>query len=290
MARSGAATGSTDAHASSGSRAGRSWGASAVSNSGTAGAYRRSTLPFVTSLRIGHRFQGPSGTGQGGWTSALFERTVGEPLTISITRGIPLETDLEVFEVAGGWELHDDTKRPVMTARPRTEPFVDTEPVSIDAAADARRRFPAASEVVHPVPDCFSCGPVESSMGVHAGPLDDGTGRFAVDWTVPDWAQTGGEVDSALLWTALDCTTAWYVGYSDGRRPAFTVGYAAEVLTPLEPGQRYAVVAWSGDYPVAWDGRKRGGAAAAFDRDGRCVGRARSFWVAAALDNPRIAT
>ena len=86
----------------------------------------------MTTFRIGHRFQGPSGTGQGGWTSALFERTIGEPLTISIRRGIPLETDLEVIEVPGGWELHDDGPGPVMTARPRTEPFVDTEPVSID--------------------------------------------------------------------------------------------------------------------------------------------------------------
>ena len=244
----------------------------------------------MTSLRIGHRFQGPSGTGQGGWTSARFEQAVGEPLSISIRRGIPLETDLAVVEVDGGWELRDDGDSPVMTARPRTESFLDTDAVSIDAAADARRRFPAASEVVHPVPDCFSCGPVETSMGVHAGPLDDGSGRFAVDWTVPDWAAIDGHVDSALLWTALDCATAWYVGYSDGRRPAFTVGYAAEVVTALEPGGTYAVVAWNGDYPAEWDGRKRGGAAAAFDRAGRCVGRARSFWVAAALDDPRITT
>lgn len=242
----------------------------------------------MTTFRIGHRFQGPSGTGQGGWTSALFERTIGEPLTISIRRGIPLETDLEVIEVPGGWELHDDGPGPVMTARPRTEPFVDTEPVSIDAAAGARSRFPAAAEVVHPVPDCFSCGPIESSMGVHAGPLDDGTGRFAVDWIAPDWAETNGETEGALLWAALDCATAWYVGYSAGRRPAFTVGYAAELLTPIEAGHTYTLVAWNGDYPAQWDGRKRGGASAAFDRNGRCVGRSRSFWVAATLDDPRI--
>ena len=243
----------------------------------------------MTTFRIGQRFQGPSGTGQGGWTAALFERAVGEPLTISIRRGIPLETDLEVIEVAGGWELHDDGPEAVMTAHPRTESFVDTDPVPLDAAVRARQRFPAAAEVVHPVPDCFSCGPIESSMGVHAGPLDDGTDRFAVDWTVPAWTDASGEADQALLWAALDCATAWYVGYSAGRRPAFTVGYAVEALVPIESGETYSLVAWNGDYPAEWDGRKRGGASAAFDRQGRCVGRSRSFWVAAAIDDPRIA-
>lgn len=245
-------------------------------------------MPLVSTIRIGRRFQGPSGSGQGGWTSALFERAVGEPLTIAIKRPIPLETELAVEAVDGGWEVHHD-EAVVLAGVPRTEGFVDTDPVPLSDAAIARQHFPAANDVVHPVPDCFSCGPVETSMGVHAGPLQDGSGRFAIDWTVPDWAGTGRAGD-ALLWTAMDCTSAWYVGYAGSRRPAFTVSYAAEVERSLEIGETLAIVAWRGDYEAGWDGRKRGAAAAAFDADGKRVARARSFWVAAALDDPRIAT
>lgn len=245
-------------------------------------------MPAVSTIRIGHRFQGPSGSGQGGWTAALFERAAGEPLTISIRRPIPLEADMEVAVTDDGWELHHDGEV-ILAGVSRTEPFVHTEPVTIAAAVDARRRFPAATEVVHPVPDCFSCGPVETSMGVHAGPLDDGTGRFAVGWTVPDWGG-GGTADDALLWTAMDCTSAWYVAYSGSHRPAFTVSYAAEVTRPLRLGETPAVVAWSGAHPTEWDGRKRGAAAAAFDAGGDCVARSRSFWVAAARDDSRITT
>ena len=241
----------------------------------------------MTTLRLPHRFQGPSGTGQGGWTAARFEEAVGQPLTIAIRRGIPIETELAVVETTGGWELRDGHET-VLTGVPRREPFADTTPVTIEQAVAARARFPAASEVVHPVPDCFSCGPVERSMGVHAGPLDDGTGRYAVDWTVPAWADIDGGVDEGLLWAALDCTTAWYVAYSLDHLPAFTVSYAAEVVEPIRAGDTYALVGWNGDHPVAWDGRKRGGASAAFAADGTCVARTRSFWVAAATDDPRI--
>ena len=243
-------------------------------------------MPPVSTIRVDHRHQGPTGSGQGGWTAALFERAAGEPLTISIRRPIPLETDLAVVQVDGGWEARHGGDV-ILAGVPRTESFVDTEPVPLDAAAIARGHFPAANEIVHPVPDCFSCGPVETSMGVHAGPLQDGSGRFAVDWTVPDRAGDG-RADDALLWTAMDCTSAWYVAYAGSRRPAFTVSYAAEVVRPSTIGETLAIVAWRGDYDAAWDGRKRGAAAAAFDADGACVARARSFWVAAALDDPRI--
>ena len=233
----------------------------------------------MTTLRIPHHYQGPSGTGQGGWASARFEEAVGRPITIGIRRGIPIETDLAVIETDHGWELRDGLET-ILTGVERTEPFIDTDPVDISTAAAARTRFPAGASNAHPAPDCFSCGPSARSMGVHAGPLSDGSGRFAVDWVVPEQRTPDGQLDEGVLWAALDCTTAWYVAYSLEPRPAFTVAYSCEITAPLRPGDTYALVAWNGDHPTAWDGRKRGGAAAAFAADGTCVARSRSFWVA----------
>ena len=117
-------------------------------------------------------------------------------------------------------------------------------------------------------------------MNTHAGPLGDG--RVATDWRPPAWAvDDEGAVDPGVIWAALDCTSGFYVA-ADGEKPiSFTAQYAVEVLTPLDPSETYAVVAWSGEAPAAWDGRKRHAAAAAFDGQGRMTAYARSFWVAA---------
>ena len=138
-------------------------------------------------------------------------------------------------------------------------------------------KFPLFDD--HPVPHCFSCGLQPDSMHVHSGPLRDG--RWATDWTVPYWAaDADGTVDEGVLWAAIDCSQAWYATNAGGRRHGVTVQLAVDVEVPLQPGATYAVVAWAGDYPDDWEGRKRGACGALFDELGRCVARSRSFWVA----------
>ncbi len=240
------------------------------------------TLPRST-IRIPHWFQGPTGSGQGGWTTARFIDIIGQPSTVAIRSPIPLDTDLVVEEIKPGqrWNLLDPTTSPatvVMQAQ-RWEPeFFSTTALSIVDAQAARANFPG-DDHTHPVPHCFSCGLEDDSMRVHAGPTGDG--RFATDWTPPAWA-TGvdGSVDGAVLWAALDCAAAWFVGYEGRRRPAFTVQYAVEVAKAIQPGEQYALVAWGGDTNDRWDGRKRAGASVAFDANGLCIARSRSLWVA----------
>jgi len=232
-------------------------------------------------IRIGGWFQGPTGSGQGGWTAQRFLDAIGEgrPLTAAIRAAIPLDVDLSVAERDGHWELTAPDETVVMVAHQWDPAFADTTPVTIADAEAARQRFLATVDE-HPVPSCFSCGQMPDSMGVHAGPLADGTDRFATDWTVPDWAtDRAGTVDPGSLWAAIDCCAAWWVGWSRERRTALTVQYAVEQLLPLEPGGSYALVGWGGDHDPEWDGRKRHAASAAFDRNGRCVARSVSFWV-----------
>lgn len=243
-------------------------------------------------IRIGGWFQGPTGSGQGGWTSQRFLAALSDltddPLTASIRAPIPLNVDLSIHASAPSdvtdqtWELRAPDGTVVMTACSWDPVFADTNAVSIDMARAARERF-ADTVVEHPVPSCFSCGQMPDSMKVHAGPLSDGDAvddRFATDWTVPDWAvDARGNVDPGALWAAIDCCAAWWVGWSREHRTALTVQYAVEELHPIEPGATYALVGWGGDHHPEWDGRKRHGASAAFDADGRCVARSVSFWV-----------
>lgn len=237
----------------------------------------------MTTIRIGDWFQGPTNSGQGGWTAQRFLAAVAEhtdrPMTAAIKAAIPLEVDLTVVGHDDRWELAAPDGTTIMVATPWEPAFADTSPVTIEAARAARHRFLDTVDE-HPVPSCFSCGQLPESMGVHAGPLDDGTDRFATDWTVPDWTvDEAGRVDPGALWAAIDCCAAWWVGWSRERRVALTVQYAVEQLHPLEPGATYALVGWAGDRDPEWEGRKRHAASAAFDAEGRCVARSVSFWL-----------
>ncbi len=241
---------------------------------------RRSSAP----IRIERWFQGPTGSGQGGWTAQRFAERLDGPVTIALRAPVPLDADLHVVAASGDddrWELVTDGGTTVMVASPWTPTFAETTAVTVAEAADARSRF---GEVVadHPVPHCFSCGLQHDSMQVHAGPLADATDdRFATDWAAPEWAgRPDGSVDDGVVWAAIDCCAAWWVGYSRAPRIALTAQYAVEILHPIDPGTTYALVGWSGDHAPEWDGRKRHAGSAAFSADGTCVARSVSFWIA----------
>lgn len=222
--------------------------------------------------------QGRPGLGQGGFTSSRFEAAVGQPISISLKAPIPLETELDVVDVDGGWELRAD-QTVVMAAIPSAVSFAATAPVTVDAAAEARSRFPV-SAADHNAVRCLSCGFGERTMQVWPGALNDGTGRVATDWHPPEWAGDGdGLVDPGLVWMALDCTCGFYVGHYPERRNAMTVQYAVEVAKPILVGESYVVVGFDGNWPGGWDGRKRGAGSCIFDASGTLVASSDSFWV-----------
>ncbi len=204
------------------------------------------TIP--DSVSIPEWAQGRSGMGQGGYSAFHFGRIIGEPAAMNFRAPIPLETTMEVGAV-------------------------DT--VIMDAA-------PRADGLDHDAPLCFSCGTHEESMKVHAGLLDDGSGRFATDWTPPAWiADEAGRVDDAAIWTALDCSQGFYVSrHPADVLPAVTVRYAVEVIGEVWAGEHYAVVAFEGRWSRGWDGRKKGAGACLFDESGELVASSESLWVA----------
>ena len=118
---------------------------------------------------------------------------------------MPLGYELSVAHGDTAQLLHGDV--PIMEATPWAPDAVTTDPVSIEDAAEARSKFvPFLDDNISMT--CFSCGIHPTSMQVHGAHLGDG--RYATDWTVPDWA-TSSLTASAALWAALDCTAAFYV-------------------------------------------------------------------------------
>lgn len=234
----------------------------------------------MTTLHIPTSRQGQTGMGQGGFTAHEFATAIGEEVTIALKSRIPLDTALDVVHLDDRWHLLDPTDpETVIMEATRWEPdFSTTEPVTFDAAEQARQGFAVSAED-HPAPHCVSCGLDEPTLRVQAGPLGDG--RWATPFLAPAWAARDGIVDTSLIWMAMDCSCGWYIsGSSDVARSAVTAQFAVQIHQPIKIDTPYALVAWHGDYEPGWDGRKRGAAAALFDTSGACVAQSRSFWIA----------
>lgn len=241
---------------------------------------------IVSTILIPTWSQGQTGRGQGGWTSARFEEAVGRPLSVALRSPIPLDCELDVVDAGGdSWAVgfdDGDRWRVVLEGRPAGRSFGVTDVVDVELATQARARADVDPSR-HVAPLCFSCGIQHDSMRVHAGPLHDGTGRFATDWTPPArWADGHGHVDAATVWAALDCASGFYVGGNPTGRSGVTVQYEVELLAPVRADEPHVIVAWSGRWPGEWDGRKRGAGSCVFDAEGRLLARSDSFWVAPA--------
>ncbi|SDT77025.1 hypothetical protein [Actinoplanes derwentensis] len=219
-------------------------------------------------MRIPARFNGPPGTGNGGWCAGAFAlaagaRTGGPAVQVTLRVPPPLETPLQW---RNGSVFAAETLVAEVTEAP--EAAVDVPPVPFAEAVAASRGYPGFSR--HPFPTCFVCGPQREpgdGLRIFPGPLPGD--RTAAPWTVP------ADVSVETMWAALDCPGGWSAIGSSGR--AFVLGrIAAEVTALPEPGAECVVVgALSGT-----SGRKAVVGSTVYGPDGHRLATARATWLA----------
>src|SRR5688500_12129756 len=106
---------------------------------------------------IAPRFNGPPGSGHGGYSASCAAVLVDAPaVEVTLRRPPPLGVGLAVERDDGGAALADD-ECVVLSARPATLDVEAPVPVDLDAAAAAPARFAWVHD--HPFPTCFGCGP-----------------------------------------------------------------------------------------------------------------------------------
>ncbi len=106
------------------------------------------------------------------------------------------------------------------------------------------------------------------ALCLRPGPLADGTGRYACTWQVPD------DVDSTLVWAALDCPGGWSAGV--GGRPMVLGTMTTQVIAVPEAGSTCVVTAWQ----VDTRGRRHWSASTLHSPSGELLARAEAVWVA----------
>ncbi len=229
-------------------------------------------------LVVGSRFCGPSGSGNGGYVSgrlAAFVDTDG-PVEVTLRQPPPLDLDLDVRTTDAGVTTLGFGGAVIAEARPATLSERVVEPVDRATALSAMQGY--AGEVGHPFPECFVCGtarPAPDGLGLRPGRVPGRDGVVATAWTPgDDLAEADGTLPAHLVWAALDCPGAW--SSDPVGRPMVLGRMTAAVDARPRAGEACVVVARL----LRTEGRKAFAATAAYDPDGRVLGRAEQVWIA----------
>ncbi|MET0415555.1 MAG: hypothetical protein ABW022_05985 [Actinoplanes sp.] len=209
-------------------------------------------------MGIPARFNGPPGSGNGGWSAGAF--AAGRAVEVTLRVPPPLEKDLTVTDDA---VLDGDTL--IASLAPVEGELVPVAPVDAATAAEASRSYPGLTN--HPFPTCYVCGPERpDGLRIFPGPLPDG--RTAAPWLVP------ADVDLPIVWAALDCPGGW-TALQNGR--TYVLGRIAVAVDELPaPGAECVVVGEATEFT----GRKAMVNSSVYAEDGRRLASARATWIA----------
>jgi hypothetical protein len=232
-------------------------------------------MPAVT-ITIERRFNGPPGSGHGGWSAgSLAELTGSRAAAVSLRRPPPLGRPLHVRAREGGGLEALDGDALVLEAEPLDGVEVDAPPaVGPDAARAASTASPWGDR--HPFPTCFACGPERApgdGLRLFPGPVGDGV--LACPWTpAREFAGDDGAVVARAVWAALDCPTAApFAGPEPA--PVVLARLAVALRAPVRADEPHVVGAWA----VAVDGRKRRSAGVLWDAAGGMRAVAEALWI-----------
>jgi hypothetical protein len=230
-------------------------------------------------VKIGERFAGPPGCGNGGYTAGTFAARLGSSGHAAVVRlraPVPLDCALDVVRLPEG-EIEIRTGEDVIAwARPaRLEVRVPAVPSASEIDL-ATARF--GGHCHHPFPSCFVCGTDREpgdGLRLFTGPVE-GRQMVASTWT-PDasLAHADERIDPVYVWSSLDCPGGW-ASLLLGDTGTLVLGeITARIDGKPRLGESCSVIGW----PIRREGaRKNYVGSAVVSESGRIYGRASSLW------------
>jgi hypothetical protein len=227
----------------------------------------------VTAITVASRFQGPPGSGNGGYVCGLLAETLREDLRVRLVAPPPLESPLEVEAAGAGEWLLRGAAGPVAQATAARLTLEVPSPPGYVQAVWASQHY--AGFRAHAFPDCFVCGPYRrrgDGMRIFPGMLE--SGMVAAPWLPSDSLDGGdGKVAPEFHWAALDCPG--YFAVSGGRRTMLLGEMQAHVDRRVHVGESCTVIGWR----IEAEGRRHRAGTAIFDGDGELCARALATWI-----------
>jgi hypothetical protein len=230
-------------------------------------------------LTIAARFNGPPGSGNGGYTCGRVAGLVdSEVVEVSLRAPPPLEQPLAVVREDERVELRDGETL-VAEAEPAELPLDMPDPIRRDELARALAAGQERWFTGHPFPTCFVCGPERADgdgMRVFPVELPDRDGLFGARWR-PHGSLAGedGSVRTEFVWAALDCPTSAPIANFGVGPPVVLARLTARVGCSVPADEEHTILSWE----LGRDGRKRHSAAALYDSAGRMLCASRALWI-----------
>ena len=251
-------------------------------------------------IRIDPRFNGPPGSGNGGYVCGELAKAFG-PLAecdlrqtgeahpapgvrVRLMRPVPLDRDLRIIPIEDGYGLFDGATL-LAQAWSGALTLAAPGPVVFEVATQASRRFRGFAS--HPIPHCFVCGSARAeadglrifpgAVGGEEGATSDGVGGglFAAPWRPdPSLAGADGNVDPSFLWAALDCPGCFSFPQPEGALVLLGEMMAA-LSGPVAVDEACVLLSWQ----LSEEGRKHRTGTALYGEDGDCRGIAHAIWI-----------
>lgn len=225
-------------------------------------------------VTIAPRFNGPPGSGNGGYVCGLMARHIAGASEASLRAPPPLNAPLQIVRVDERIELRDgDTL--LGEARPATLTLEAPPAPSLAQAEAAQARYLGHAD--HRYPSCFVCGtarPAHDGLDLFTGKVE-GRDLVASAWRPgADLADAGGVLHEDFIHAALDCPTYWALPLAG--KPALLARMTCSIDAPApRVGAPLIVAAWA----LSSDGRKHRGASALYTADGALIARAEALWI-----------
>ncbi len=233
----------------------------------------------IIEITISSRYNGPPGSGNGGYVSGLIAKHLSGPVNVRLLAPPPLDKGLRL-EISGEKALLFDGTLPIARAH-RSPLHIDVpKPPSMADAQEASKSFVGFEN--HVFPTCFVCGTKRSGsdgLQIFPGPVQEGP-VLAAPWVPGEFlADKSGRVASEYLWAALDCTGAFAI-WPPSSRLILLGEFSARIDDDVSPGAPCIVLGW----PEGSEGRKHFAGTAVYSENGNLIAVARATWIEVPMD------
>ena len=228
----------------------------------------------MKTLTIAARFCGPPGSSNGGYFAGLVSTLASRTVSVRLLKPPPLDTELTIDELEGGWLRVMHGTDPIGEARPAMLSLAAKPAPDYLEAVEASRRYAGFRH--HRFPTCFVCGTQRvrgDGLRIFAGPMPE-RGVVAAPW-VPDASLDGGDgkVRAEFMSAALDCPGYYAVAPDD--RMMLLAELTTHVDRRVHVAESCTVVGWH----IGSNGRKHEAGTALYDEEGELCGQARALWI-----------
>ena len=227
------------------------------------------------SVFIPSRFNGPLGSGNGGYCAGVIAGFLDGAAEVSLRRPVPLDAPLDLVREDDVSVRLLDGDALIADARSAPELHVEVPaPVSLPEARLASARYRGLSDGLFS--RCFVCGRArDDALRVFAGAVE-GRRLVASPWTPPPWtADAAGHVLPRFVWAVLDCPSYFALYMNEGLPVSVLARLTARIDAPALAGEQHVVIAW----PIATEGRKREAGSAVLSPGGEPLAVARALLI-----------